>query len=71
MVEADPSVQRDWLLVAQIVTAGSERCSAQMGYSSFGSGESPLCFDRIQCLKAAAEHWVVRRSRDQLDLADQ
>ena len=57
MVEVDPSVQRDYLSVAQIVTAGIEQCSAQMGYSSFGSGKSPLCFDRIRCLKGAvAEH---------------
>ena len=57
MVEVDPGVQRDRLSVARIVTAGSERCSAQTGYSSFGSGEFPLCFDQIQCLKAAAaEH---------------
>ena len=72
MVEVDPGVQRDCLSVARIVTAGSERCSAQMGYSSFGSGESPLCFDRIQCLKAAAaEYWVVRKCRERLDLFDQ
>lgn len=72
MIEVDPSVQRDCLSAARIVTAGSEQCSAQMGYSSFGSVESPLCFDRIQCWKAAAaEHWVVRKCRERLDLVDQ
>ena len=50
MVEVDPSVQRDRVSVERIVTAGSEQCSARMGYSSFGSGKSPLCFDRIQWL---------------------
>ena len=35
MVEVDPSAQRDWLWVARIVTAGTERCSAQTDYLSF------------------------------------
>ena len=47
MVEVDLNVQRGWSSVARIVTAGSERCSAQMGYSSSGCGTSPLRFDRM------------------------
>lgn len=82
MVAVGPSVQKDWLLVAQIVTAGIERCSVQMDYWSFGFVESrgaqiclcwavepfALCFDQMHCLKVAAEHLVARICQQWLDL---